>query len=97
MATRNVTYASMIATDGAFITYGIYRAKLHYDLSRPAYVDLNRAKRVGTVRRRCNYYSFHFPYDGELAKMYYDMAEPYATPEWPAFSWDYEPEQESAT
>jgi hypothetical protein len=96
MATRKVTAASMIMCGGRLpTTYGVYRCTLHYGLkNKPDYLSFRKAKRVAIVQHEPSH-SVLFPW--ELAKMYYDMAKPFATPEWPPFSFGYEPEQESAT
>lgn len=86
MSTRRVTCASMATTDGTITHYAIYRANLHYNLARrEPYIDLNRsAQRIATITRdkRQEDCSWH---NDELSQRYLEMAQPFATPDAPAF------------
>jgi len=87
MTTRRVTIASLSMTDGTTTRYAIYRATLHYNLARSEpYIDLNRgAQHVTTVTRdnRDKESNWH---NDDLARCYLEMAEPFATPDAPAFA-----------
>ncbi len=77
----------MATTDGTITHYAIYRANLHYNLARrEPYIDLNRnAQHIATVTKdkRQEDRSWH---NDELSQRYLEMAQPFATPDAPAFA-----------
>ena len=87
MSTRRVTIASLSMTDGRTTRYAIYRATLHYNLARSEpYIDLNRgAQHITTVTKdnRDKDSNWH---NDELSQRYLEMAQPFATPDAPAFA-----------
>lgn len=87
MSTRRITCASMATTDGAITHYAIYRANLHYNLARrEPYIDLNRgAQRIATVTRDKRQEDSSGQNE-ELSQRYLEMAQPFATPDAPAFA-----------
>lgn len=87
MTTRRVTIASLSMTDGTTTRYAIYRATLHYNLARSEpYIDLNRGAQHVTTITRDNRDKESTWHNDDLARRYLEMAEPFATPDAPAFA-----------
>jgi hypothetical protein len=74
---RNITYTSMVHTDGTRTTFGAYRAKLYYAGGRPHRVECG--DRVGTVETMV---------EPRPDTFYLDVARQFETPDHPAFSWE---------
>jgi hypothetical protein len=87
MSTRRVTIASLSMTDGTTTRYAVYRATLHYNLARSEpYIDLNRGAQHVTIVTRDNRDKESNWHNDDLARRYLEMAEPFATPDAPAFA-----------
>ena len=87
MTTRRVTIASLSMTDGRTTRYAIYRATLHYNLARSEpYIDLNRGAQLVTTVTKDNRDKESNWHNDDLARRYLEMAEPFATPDAPAFA-----------
>ena len=74
-------------TDGTTTRYAIYRATLHYNLARSEpFIDLNRGAQYVTTVTRDNGDKESNWHSDDLARRYLEMAEPFATPDAPAFA-----------
>ena len=82
---RQITAVGMVYSDGQKSVYAVYRTMLHE--GKKPYWDMNdhRSVEVGRVTKTKDESPAWMCSREELGRFYYDMAAPFAAPEWPAF------------